>query len=208
MRGLNLSGFTIPSPVQRAAIPLGRLGADLVVQAKSGTGKTVTFGAILCERVDRSSAYPQALVLAPTREVALQSRDALAKLARALDPAPPPVPIGSLTSLQPGARARVQGRVTNVAPGRAQVRDVSGATVVTCGQAPPLGAWVDVTGRWSPTALTAESLEVVGLPARTFPAGDGEWLRVFGDGGRRLRALQVRAEARRTADRREKVEIF
>ena len=86
MRGLNLSGFTIPSPVQRAAIPLGRLGADLVVQAKSGTGKTVTFGAILCERVDRSSAYPQALVLAPTREVALQSRDALAKLARALDP--------------------------------------------------------------------------------------------------------------------------
>lgn len=86
MRGLNLSGFTVPSPVQRAAIPLGRLGADLVVQAKSGTGKTVTFGAILCERVDRSSAYPQALVLAPTREVALQSRDALAKLARALDP--------------------------------------------------------------------------------------------------------------------------
>ena len=86
MRGLNLSGFTIPSPVQRAAIPLGRLGADLVVQAKSGTGKTVTFGAILCERVDRSSAYPQALVLAPTREVALQSRDALDKLARALDP--------------------------------------------------------------------------------------------------------------------------
>ena len=86
MRGLNLSGFTIPSPVQRAAIPLGRLGADLVVQAKSGTGKTVTFGAILCERVDRSSAYPQALVLAPTREVALQSRDALAKLARAPDP--------------------------------------------------------------------------------------------------------------------------
>ena len=86
VRGLNLSGFTIPSPVQRAAIPLGRLGADLVVQAKSGTGKTVTFGAILCERVDRSSAYPQALVLAPTREVALQSRDALDKLARALDP--------------------------------------------------------------------------------------------------------------------------
>ena len=39
MRGLNLSGFTIPSPVQRAAIPLGRLGADLVVQAKSG-GRT------------------------------------------------------------------------------------------------------------------------------------------------------------------------
>jgi hypothetical protein len=39
----------VPSPVQRAAIPLGRLGADLVVRAKSGTGKTVTFGTILLE---------------------------------------------------------------------------------------------------------------------------------------------------------------
>ena len=83
---MNLSGFTVPSPVQRAAIPLGRLGADLVVQAKSGTGKTVTFGTVVIERVDRTSAYPQALVLAPTREVALQSRDALQKLAQALDP--------------------------------------------------------------------------------------------------------------------------
>ena len=81
VRGLRRCGLHTPSPVQRAAIPLGRTGADLVVQAKSGTGKTITFGAILLERVDRARKRAQALVVAPTREVAQQSRDTLARLA-------------------------------------------------------------------------------------------------------------------------------
>ena len=72
--------------MQRAAIPLGRLGADLVVQAKSGTGKTVAFAAILLERVDRALRHPQAVVVAPTREVALQSHDVVASLANSLAP--------------------------------------------------------------------------------------------------------------------------
>jgi ATP-dependent RNA helicase DDX20 len=81
VRGLRRCGLHTPSPVQRAAIPLGRTGADLVVQAKSGTGKTITFGAILLERVDRARKRAQALVVAPTREVAQQSHDTLARLA-------------------------------------------------------------------------------------------------------------------------------
>jgi ATP-dependent RNA helicase DDX20 len=84
VRGLANAGFRIPSPVQRAAIPLGRLGADLVVQAKSGTGKTVTFGAILLDRVDRTLPHPQALVISPTREVALQSHAVIQTLAASL----------------------------------------------------------------------------------------------------------------------------
>ena len=84
MRGLADAGFRIPSPVQRSAIPLGRLGADLVVQAKSGTGKTVTFGAILLDRVDRTLPHPQALVVSPTREVALQSHAVIQTLAASL----------------------------------------------------------------------------------------------------------------------------
>ena len=84
MRGLANAGFRVPSPVQRAAIPLGRLGADLVVQAKSGTGKTVTFGAILLDRVDRTLPHPQALVISPTREVALQSHAVIQTLAASL----------------------------------------------------------------------------------------------------------------------------
>eukprot|EP00798_Chlamydomonas_sp_ICE-L_P008552 gene8552-33985_t len=48
---LSGAGFTAPSPVQRAAIPLGCIGSDLIVQAKSGTGKTVVFAVICLSRV-------------------------------------------------------------------------------------------------------------------------------------------------------------
>eukprot|EP00967_Tisochrysis_lutea_P101596 scaffold152557_cov20-Tisochrysis_lutea.AAC.1 len=44
-------GFERPSPVQEAAIPLGRVGSDLIVQAKSGTGKTAVFAIICLERL-------------------------------------------------------------------------------------------------------------------------------------------------------------
>ena len=88
MRGLSLSGFHVPSPVQRAAIPLGRHGADLIVQAKSGTGKTATFGTVVCDRVDREVRRPQAVIIAPTREVATQSHAVIRALASTL-PDPP-----------------------------------------------------------------------------------------------------------------------
>ena len=48
-----------PSPVQTAAIPLGRLGADLIVQAKAGTGKTLVFGTICLEKLQPEIALPQ-----------------------------------------------------------------------------------------------------------------------------------------------------
>jgi ATP-dependent RNA helicase DDX20 len=89
VRGLGKCGLHVPSPVQRAAIPLGRMGADLVVQAKSGTGKTITFGCILLQRVDRLCQQSQALVVAPTREVAQQSHDALKELAKHCELQPP-----------------------------------------------------------------------------------------------------------------------
>ena len=75
LRGLAEAGFERPSPIQAKAIPLGRFGIDLIAQAKSGTGKTVVFAAIALEAVHTQSSGPQALVVAPTREVALQSRD-------------------------------------------------------------------------------------------------------------------------------------
>lgn len=52
-------GFDRPSPVQQAAIPLGRLGSDLIVQAKSGTGKTVVFATIVLERLKKDSTSTQ-----------------------------------------------------------------------------------------------------------------------------------------------------
>ncbi len=56
---LSLCGYDRPSPVQQAAIPLGRLGSDLIVQAKSGTGKTVVFASILMERIKADVAHVQ-----------------------------------------------------------------------------------------------------------------------------------------------------
>lgn len=56
---LKLSGFTQPSPVQQSAIPLGRIGSDLIVQAKSGTGKTVAFAVICLLRVKVAVTLPQ-----------------------------------------------------------------------------------------------------------------------------------------------------
>ena len=53
------SGFHSPSPVQQAAIPLGLVGSDLIVQAKSGTGKTVVFSVICLERVKKGLDTPQ-----------------------------------------------------------------------------------------------------------------------------------------------------
>ncbi|XP_005097858.1 uncharacterized protein LOC101848815 [Aplysia californica] len=72
LEGLNNAGFEMPSPIQLKAIPLGRCGLDLIVQAKSGTGKTCVFTVVALESIDSTTACVQTLVLAPTREIAQQ----------------------------------------------------------------------------------------------------------------------------------------
>jgi hypothetical protein len=57
---LAAAGFVRPSPVQAAALPPGRAGGDLIVQAKSGTGKTAVFAAIALERLRPDVRTPQA----------------------------------------------------------------------------------------------------------------------------------------------------
>ncbi|NXX95241.1 DDX20 helicase, partial [Centropus bengalensis] len=72
LAGLEAAGFHRPSPVQLKAIPLGRCGLDLIVQAKSGTGKTCVFSTIALDAVLLESSATQILILAPTREIAVQ----------------------------------------------------------------------------------------------------------------------------------------
>ncbi|KAL8179119.1 UNVERIFIED_CONTAM: DEAD (Asp-Glu-Ala-Asp) box polypeptide 20 [Gekko kuhli] len=72
LEGLRAAGFLRPSPVQLKAIPLGRCGLDLIVQAKSGTGKTCVFSTIALDSLILESPVTQILVLAPTREIAVQ----------------------------------------------------------------------------------------------------------------------------------------
>ncbi|XP_039284356.1 probable ATP-dependent RNA helicase DDX20 isoform X1 [Nilaparvata lugens] len=70
--GLTKAGFIQPSPIQLKAIPLARCGLDLIVQSKSGTGKTCVFTVAALELLNIDSLRLQALVVAPTREIALQ----------------------------------------------------------------------------------------------------------------------------------------
>jgi ATP-dependent RNA helicase DeaD len=66
-------GWTEPMPVQERVIPLMRRGVDVMVQARTGSGKTGAFGVPIVAETDTELAAPQALVLAPTRELANQS---------------------------------------------------------------------------------------------------------------------------------------
>ena len=72
---LNLS---VPTPIQRKAIPIAIAGQDLIGIAQTGTGKTYAFGLPMIERLDKTSG--QGLIIAPTRELALQVGDSLQKL--------------------------------------------------------------------------------------------------------------------------------
>lgn len=69
-------GYKEPSPIQKAAIPELMLGRDLVGQAQTGTGKTAAFALPLLERLQGDSPLPSVLVLAPTRELAMQVAEA------------------------------------------------------------------------------------------------------------------------------------
>lgn len=81
-RGLEEMGFEEPTPVQTKAIPCLLEGRDVVAQALTGTGKTAAFGIPLVERVDVDRNVPQAVVMAPTRELAVQVAEALSRLGR------------------------------------------------------------------------------------------------------------------------------
>ncbi|ORX90563.1 DEAD-domain-containing protein [Basidiobolus meristosporus CBS 931.73] len=96
LKGLNQSGYRKPSPIQLKALPLGRLGLDLVAQAKSGTGKTIVFSVISLEAVNLHVNFPQVLVLAPTREIAVQIKEVMTAVASFIEGLQVQVFIGGL----------------------------------------------------------------------------------------------------------------
>ena len=81
MSGLDEMGYTNATPVQDAAIPAVQTGRDLMVQARTGTGKTLAFGLPTLQHIDPTCPDTQVLVIAPTRELALQVADELARVA-------------------------------------------------------------------------------------------------------------------------------
>ncbi|MBI1324547.1 DEAD/DEAH box helicase [bacterium] len=69
---LKRRGYTAPTPIQKDVIPLALEGHDIVGQAKTGSGKTASFAIPILEMLERSADLPQALILAPTRELVQQ----------------------------------------------------------------------------------------------------------------------------------------
>ena len=84
LKGLSDVGYESPSPIQAETIPPLLAGRDLVGQAQTGTGKTAAFALPILARLDLSKFGPQALILAPTRELAIQVAEAFHKYAKHL----------------------------------------------------------------------------------------------------------------------------
>ena len=72
LRGLDKLGFELMTPIQAEAIPVFFNGRDVTGQAQTGTGKTSAFGLPILEKVDPKNKKLQAIILCPTRELAVQ----------------------------------------------------------------------------------------------------------------------------------------
>ena len=68
-------GYEQPTPIQEQTIKLALEGRDVLGQAQTGTGKTAAFGLPTIEKIDASNPAIQALVIAPTRELAVQGQE-------------------------------------------------------------------------------------------------------------------------------------
>ena len=80
MRAIHNKGYEVSTPVQAGCIPPMLEGKDVIAKAPTGTGKTFAFGIPMVEHIDPSSEDVQALVLAPTRELAVQIQEELRDL--------------------------------------------------------------------------------------------------------------------------------
>ena len=82
VRALTGLGYDHPTEVQGEVIPVALQKKDLVVKSQTGSGKTASFGIPLCEMVEWEENKPQALVLTPTRELAVQVKEDITNIGR------------------------------------------------------------------------------------------------------------------------------
>ncbi|MCA0379047.1 MAG: DEAD/DEAH box helicase, partial [Actinobacteria bacterium] len=85
LRAIKSVGYETPSAIQEATIPVLLSGRDVVGLAQTGTGKTAAFALPILSRIEPGQGVPQALVLAPTRELALQVCEAFESYAKNLN---------------------------------------------------------------------------------------------------------------------------
>ena len=82
LQALSEMGFEEPSPIQKEAIPVALEEVDIIGQAQTGTGKTAAFGIPITERVNPKFQAVQALIVTPTRELAIQVAEEIAKIGK------------------------------------------------------------------------------------------------------------------------------
>ncbi|MFC0334898.1 DEAD/DEAH box helicase [Paenibacillus sepulcri] len=82
IRALDSLGYETPTSVQQEVLPAALARQDLVVKSQTGSGKTAAFGIPVCELADWNENKPQALVLTPTRELAVQVKEDLTHIGR------------------------------------------------------------------------------------------------------------------------------
>lgn len=82
LSALNALGYESPTPIQEQSIPVLLEGGDLLAQAQTGTGKTASFALPILAQIDLELKAPQALVIAPTRELAIQVAEAFQSYAK------------------------------------------------------------------------------------------------------------------------------
>ncbi|MBI5644251.1 MAG: DEAD/DEAH box helicase [Deltaproteobacteria bacterium] len=82
LKAITSMGFEAPTPIQEKTIPILLSGKDVIGQAQTGTGKTAAFGIPIVERIDRLSHGVQAIIIAPTRELAIQAAEEMNKLGK------------------------------------------------------------------------------------------------------------------------------
>lgn len=85
LMGIYEKGFEKPSPIQEESIPIALTGRDILARAKNGTGKTASFCIPALEKIDSSKNEIQALILVPTRELALQTAQVCKELGKHTD---------------------------------------------------------------------------------------------------------------------------
>lgn len=82
LRAVKELGFDVMTPIQEQAIPLFMTGQDMIGQAQTGTGKTAAFGIPILQKINPEDRSLQAVILCPTRELAMQAADELRKFAK------------------------------------------------------------------------------------------------------------------------------
>ncbi|XP_026738514.1 probable ATP-dependent RNA helicase DDX20 [Trichoplusia ni] len=117
LEGLTNAGFYKPSPIQLHGIPLGKCGFDLLLEAKSGTGKTAVFTIIALEKISLEIGV-QTIILAPTREIAYQICDVIKQIGLKYEKLNVEVIIGGLPVQEDIVKFKSPVQVVVATPGR------------------------------------------------------------------------------------------